>query len=169
MKKFLALCLILALTLVPGALAAEFEPTDLFLEALEEDDFYLDGYDYDYEYVGIDSDGDEHVRMYFDLDGMGERSVNVFFIDTQTSCIMYLWDIIEFDSSDRDEVVEICNELNHQYRFARWYVMDDDTVNAQIDDVFRTGSGCGEGLVETLSLLVRVAETGYPSLEPYAA
>ena len=85
MKKFLALCLILALTLVPGALAAEFEPTDLFLEALEEDYFYLDGYDYEYEYVGIDSDGDEHVRMYFDLDGMGERSVNVFFIDTQTS------------------------------------------------------------------------------------
>ena len=66
-------------------------------------------------------------------------------------------------------MVEICNDLNYQYRFVRWYVMDDDTVNAQIDDVFRTGSGCGEGLVETLSLLVRVAETGYPYLEPYEA
>lgn len=171
MKKALCLtlCLVLALTLGAGALAAEYEPTDLFLEALEEDDFFLDGYNFEYEYVGLDSDEDDRVRVDFDLDGLGERTVNVYFMDTETSCSMYLWDVIVFEESDRGEVVEICNALNNDYRFVRWYVMDDDTVNAQIDDIFRTGEGCGEGIVETLSMLVRVVEAGYPQLEAYDA
>lgn len=171
MKKTLCLtiCLLLALTVGASALAAEYEPTDLFLEALEEDDFFLDGYDFEYEYIGLDSDEDDHVSVSFDLDDLGETDVHVYFMDTETSCTMYLWNVIVFEESDRDEVVEICNTLNNDYRFVRWYVMDDDTVNAQIDDIFRTGDGCGESIVETLSMLVRVVEAGYPQLEAYDA
>lgn len=164
----LMLCLMLVLAMGGGALAAEYEPTDMFLAALEEDDFFLSDYSFSYEYRGLDSDEDDCVLITFDLAEAGEKTVAAYIMSTETSSSMYLWDLIVFDESDRDEVVDICNELNTSYRFARWYAMDDSTVNVQVDCIFRAGDGCGEALVETLSMLVAIAERGYPSLEEYA-
>ena len=62
---------------------------------------------------------------------------------------------------------EAINELNQSYLFARWYAMDNNTVNVEADCNFRNGEGNGEALVETLSLLLRVMEEGYPSLMEY--
>ena len=170
MKRILSLSLCLFFVLAAGAsvLAAEYEPTELFLEALEEDDFYLDEYDFEYEFLGLNDNDDERVLVSFDMEDVPDMDVFVYFMDTETSCTMYLWDVIAFDESDFDDVVEICNTLNNNYRFARWYAMDDNTVNAQVDAIFRTGDGCGKTLVETLSMLIRVAEAGYPSLTEYA-
>lgn len=162
MKRILSLTLCLFFVLAAGAsvLAAEYEPTELFLEALEEDDFYLDEYDFEYELLGLNDNDDERVLVSFDMEDVPDMDVFVYFMDTETSCTMYLWDVIAFDESDFDDVVEICNTLNNNYRFARWYAMDDNTVNAQVDAIFRTGDGCGKTLVETLSMLIRVAEAG---------
>lgn len=150
-----------------SALAAEYEPTRLFLEALEEDDFFLEDYDVSAVERDMDDNGNERVAVQLNIEGLPDNVV-IYFRDTETSCSMYMWDVIHFDPADREELLELINGFNNDYRYVRWYLMDDDTVNAQIDPIFRTGDGCGESLVETLSMLIRVAEVCLPELEPYA-
>ena len=150
-----------------SALAAEYEPTRLFLEALEEDDFFLEDYDVSAVERDMDDNGNERVAVQLNIEGLPDNVV-IYFRDTETSCSMYMWDVIHFDPADREELLELINGFNNEYRYVRWYLMDDDTVNAQIDPIFRTGDGCGESLVETLSMLIRVAEVCLPELEPYA-
>lgn len=150
-----------------SALAAEYEPTRLFLEALEEDDFFLEDYDVSAVERDMDDNGNELVAVQLNIEGLPDNVV-IYFRDTETSCSMYMWDVIHFDPADREELLELINGFNNDYRYVRWYLMDDDTVNAQIDPIFRTGDGCGESLVETLSMLIRVAEVCLPELEPYA-
>ena len=150
-----------------SALAAEYEPTRLFLEALEEDDFFLEDYDVSAVERDMDDNGNELVAVQLNIEGLPDNVV-IYFRDTETSCSMYMWDVIHFDPADREELLELINGFNNDYRYVRWYLMDDDTVNAQIDPIFRTGDGCGESLVETLSMLIRVAEVCLPELELYA-
>ena len=150
-----------------SALAAEYEPTRLFLEALEEDDFFLEDYDVSAVERDMDDNGNELVAVQLNIEGLPDNVV-IYFRDTETSCSMYMWDVIHFDPAEREELLELINGFNNDYRYVRWYLMDDDTVNAQIDPIFRTGDGCGESLVETLSMLIRVAEVCLPELEPYA-
>ena len=150
-----------------SALAAEYEPTRLFHEALEEDDFFLEDYDVSAVERDMDDNGNELVAVQLNIEGLPDNVV-IYFRDTETSCSMYMWDVIHFDPADREELLELINGFNNDYRYVRWYLMDDDTVNAQIDPIFRTGDGCGESLVETLSMLIRVAEVCLPELEPYA-
>ena len=164
----LTLCCICILALGANALAAEYEPTRLFPEALEEDDFFLENYDVSAVEMGLDDSGNELVSVQLNIAGLPDN-VGIYFRDSETSCTMYLFDVIKFDPADRAELLDVVNGLNMDYRYVRWYLMDDDTVNAQIDALFRTGDGCGEALVETLSMLIRVAELCYPQLEPYAA
>ena len=193
MKRILSLILCLLFTLSPGALAAgygsasaflealgdgiftpgpdvptaEYEPANAFLEALNEDDLYLVDYDYTYSYEGIASNGDELIIFEFSMEGMHDVTAHLFFGDTEETCLMYIWDVIFFDGADRADVLEAINELNQSYPFARWYAMDGNTVNVEADCNFRNGEGNGEALVETLSLLLRVMEEGYPSLMEY--
>ena len=169
MKRLLALtlCCLCLMTLGASALAAEYEPTRLFLEALEEDDFFLEGYDVSPVEMGLDDSGNELVAVQLNIEGLPDN-VGICFRDTETSCTMYLFDVIQFDPADRAELLELVNDFNKDYRYMRWYLMDDNTVNAQIDPLFRTGDGCGESLVETLSMLIRVAQSCLPELEPYA-
>ena len=171
MKRVLSLtlCLLSVLAIGTDALAAEYGTTQVFLTALEEEADMLSDYQYTGYTYGLDDNGNEHVYLTFEVEGVPEMNVTVLFNETGTVCSMQLFSYIQTNQADRVEVLDMLNGLNNSYRYVRWYIDDYNEVCLQIDPIFRDSADCGSALVEYLLMMVRVAEAGYPMLEAYAA
>jgi hypothetical protein len=81
---------------------------------------------------------------------------------------MLVWDLISFPKEDYAAVVNVCNDLNAEYRFITFHVdKSDNTVTATYDLVVRPNDDVGAIVFEAIGWMEYILVEGYPYLSAY--
>lgn len=165
MKRFLCSLLIATLCLgmlVAPALAAtaQYSSTQDFLDALD-----ASGIDYTNQGVYEETE-DELVRIEHDEDGVS-YVILCSFDKKEDRSDFFIWNLIDFDAANRDDVLYICNDLNLSYKYVKFYVDDSDNSVTAYTDLIYGPHDRGDILTELLSYLTRIVDIGYNRLAQY--
>lgn len=165
MKKFLSFLLSAMLLLSVSSTA--FAATPVFqstIDALAA----LDAKDINYDLYGLDSDGDELVIIPNGDNEIGaEYDLYCFFDQNEENCYIYVWNLITFADADYLPVLQLCNQINDDYRFVTFTVdTSDNTVYVTSDLIYRDND-VGEIFWEAVLHVVNIIHDAYPMLVPY--
>lgn len=159
----LVLTLFLALSVPAFAASAQYTTTQEFLKVLKREKNT-------YNYMGIDEDDDEEVRVTFSGDNLDEIPVEIFFDEDLDAVSMRSWQVIYFDKKDLADVLTLVNDLNSQYKFVKFVVdPEDESVDAEIDVPLREGENAGELAYDALYYIVIIVDEAYPQLAKFEA
>lgn len=158
MKKFFAVLLILALTLASSALAqtTRYAYTRQFMDE-------LDSRDIKYTYNEPDEKGNEKVRVTFTDDDLGSLAINVFFQENGTASYR-CWNLVDF-TCGVSYAYQICNELNNEWKYAKFYVdTTDNSITMSNDMELSVDANSGKASAEMLADLVGIIDAAKETL-----
>lgn len=166
MKRFLkTLALMLALCLIASvpafAITAQYNNTQKFLDALDENNFK-------YTYKGVDNNNREKVVFPYSGDNI-ECDVQIAFSDDEEDISICVWNVIDFDKKYLAGVIDVIDTLNYKYRFVKLYADRTDwSVTAYMDLIVRQNADVGDIAVEGVARMLSILEDEYPALKVYA-
>lgn len=166
MKRCLTFVLLLALccTLFASpalAVSATYSSTQAFLTG-------MDGLDIIYTLEGVNETSKyELVRV----KNAGENfnyTLNYFFDEDLEHTGIRVWNVITYSEADMAKVMRVCNKLNADYKYCKFYVDEsDNTVTAEMDLIYRTDSISDITLEATLHMC-NLLDIAYEALSIYA-
>ncbi len=164
MKKLIAVALTcMVLLLIPMsslAGAGQYQNTRKATDYLEQEKIV-------YTYLGVDNDGDDGLLLEFSEDDF-DFDLRIYFTEDNESVFMLVWDLISFPKEDYAAVVNVCNDLNAEYRFITFHVdKSDNTVTATYDLVVRPNDDVGTIVFEAIGWMEYILVEGYPYLSAY--
>ena len=175
-KSFLALVIVLAFCLcfTGSAFASNSKfnstRTSTSTAAFASSQSFLDAMDSEgikYTYQGLDSDGDDWIEIKYTGDYCDTIDIDVYFSSDEDEANFRFWNVIDFNSEDYREVLSVVNQLNYDYKWAKFYVDTNDySVTVSLDVLFPTGYA-GSICLESLEQIVAISDYGFHSLEPY--
>ncbi len=101
--------------------------------------------------VAYNGENIESVAVYVSFDSKGEGKV-------QLSC----WDIANFKGKLAQGLI-ICNTLNDQYRWVKFYLDDDHDVVCECD-AYINDLTCGSICLALVNAIVSIVDDSYPSI-----
>ena len=129
---------------------------------------YMTAEDYVFDYEGIyeNSNGkkEDHFDIVFEGDYLEDIEFNVYFDSDNEGAAFYIWDYVTFKPAQAQAVQDLCNRMNLQYRFCKFYVEDDNTVTVQSDAIF-FGNDIGEICECFICTTASIADEAYPEFE----
>ena len=107
---------------------------------------------------------DEHViKVSYSGDNMDSIPVFVFFDEDGDPYAQFkCWNIANFKNNE-SVAIELCNKLNAEYRWVKFYIDDDKDVVASIDAMLDMGS-CGEECLSLVRRVVSIVDDAYPQI-----
>ena len=120
---------------------------------------YMD--DNDIQYTTMD---DENViQVVYGGDNLETISIFVIFDEDGDPFVQFkCWEILNFN--DKEEIAyEMCNRLNAEYRWVKFYLDKDGDVNAAIDAVI-SEDDCGEACMNLVHRIIRIVDDAYPEI-----
>ena len=122
-----------------------------FIDYLDEEDIYY-------------TEKDEHV-VQVSFRGENLNSIDVYlFFDEDGDPLVQLrcWSIANFKSNER-AAIEICNVLNAEYRWVKFYIDKDKDIVASIDAVV-DGDICGSLCLFLIRRMINIVDEAYPRI-----
>ena len=97
----------------------------------------------------------------------GEKKSNitlVFFFDDEGEHVeIYSWSIASVPPEKRSAILEVCNKLNYEYRWGRFYIDKDNEVAADMHAIITT-STIGSTCTELMFRMINVIDDAYPTI-----
>lgn len=109
------------------------------------------------------SEKDERlVRLSFKADNKESIDVLLVFDEDEHSVSCKCFNICKFAADKKEAMYKVCNEVNAQYRWLKFYVDEsDNTITAQMDAVIQVES-CGPECYEIVGRSVSIVDEAYP-------
>ena len=114
------------------------------------------------EYSDLDS---RVVRVIYSGDEV--KSLKVFIIfgkDDDDSVIIFSSKFATFNEDKLASAYKVCNELNGQYRWVRFYVDKDGDIDAQIDIWAVNERTCAKVCMEQMQRFIAIMDKAYPAI-----
>lgn len=104
------------------------------------------------------------VRISYNVDNVekGISVVAIFDKDDSHYATFRCWDVGSFDGEKKTAGMAVCNEMNKQYRWCKFFMDDEGKVTAQIDAIFDMGS-VGPVCLEMVRRMVNIVDEAYPA------
>ena len=165
MKRILVstLAILMLLSLVASAMAAPTTTYSSTLNFLET----CDAKGKAYNYIGMNSDNNEEVRIDYDLDNTS-ITARLFFED-EYSCGIRVWYLMDYDPARLAELEDAVNTLNSSYRWVRVFCDKTDNTITIAADVEFGNNPSGEIVWTVLGRVVGISNICYNELEQYKA
>ena len=111
------------------------------------------------------TDVDERVvKVVYSGDNLQSIIVYVFFDPDGENLVTFRsWDIANFKESQVPAGIRVCNDLNKQYRWVKFFIADDGDITAQIDAVVDEMT-CGEECAHLVRRVVSIVDQSYPDI-----
>ncbi len=108
---------------------------------------------------------DDHViNVSYTGENLKNISIYVFFDKEGSNHVQfYCGDIADFSSKEEVVALQVCNELNAEFRWVKFYVNKDKEVVATLDatlDITSSGDEC----VELLGRVVSIVDESFPKI-----
>ena len=107
---------------------------------------------------------DERVlKIVYNGDNLETIPVYVFFDKDGDPYVQFkCWNIANF-KTNREKGIDVCNQLNHEYRWVRFYIDNDNDVVADIDAVIDEDT-CGDVCFSLVGRVVSIVDEAYPTI-----
>ena len=163
MKKFVACALVFVLCFVYGvslATDAQYSNTKYFVSLLDDEDI-------SYTVIGVD-DGNEQISIKNRDDDINKSyTINVFFKDDEEHVSVRIWNLVDFNKALVQTAYGLCNTLNAKWKYACFYVDEDDySITVSYDMIVPNSSASSDLVLEAIVRLVKIIGDGYETLEP---
>ena len=162
MKKLLctvlALVLCFALCSAPALAASATIPTaKAFCAALDEADIV-------YTCKGLDSDGDDMIEIEMTSEEAPDYTLSYIFSADCQDTYLRIYYLIDVPEEDLAAALLTCNELNYDYRFARFYLDTTDNTVTLAMDILHTEETSAELMLQATIYACSLYEIGYNAL-----
>lgn len=161
MKKIVSVLLVLALCcafLTAGAVEAEYSNAKKFLK-------YLDGIGIKYTVLGVDDSYEQIKIANTDSDIDVSYNINLLFSDDNELVSIRVWNLIDFSASNLTKAYRICNGLNYDYRYTKFYVDEtDNSITVSYDVICREDDTMTDLVWEGIIHVVNIIAKGYPDI-----
>ena len=150
-----------------GITEARFSNAKRYILALQERDMYYsyltDYSDEEEDWISVPLNDESTGGISFDYD------VYAIFTSDNSRGTLLVWNLIDFNPSYVDDVRTICDSLNYQYRWIRFYVDTYDySVSADISCPLTDSADTGILMWDATLHLYNVISFAYDELAPYA-
>lgn len=124
---------------------------DLFMKHMDDEGIKYENLEKEGVAIRYSADNKDAIRVValFDEDGDGMVA-------------MYAWSIAKFPEEKAALAYKICNDINAQYRWIKFYLDPDGEIAAQVDAYVYPDS-CGEQCVSLVNRIVGVVDETYPT------
>lgn len=115
------------------------------------------------KYEVIDEDG-AVLKLGFSMDNRDGIRLIVRFDGDSEGVSVKAYDLAKFQEDKKQKMFEVCNKLNAQYRWVKFYVDEsDNTITVEEDAVIQLDS-CGEEVYQCCYQVVAIADEAYPEI-----
>lgn len=106
---------------------------------------------------------DVAVRVGYNADNAGTIDVVVIFDSNGKNYVsLNSWSIGQFTDDNYSKGIIVCNEMNAQYRWCKFFLNSDKKVTVQIDAVVEMNT-VGAEVLELVRRIVHIADEAYPA------
>lgn len=127
--------------------------------ALKMTEAYLDSREIKYQ--EIDEEGNK-LRVSYNGENVDNISVLIVFSDDNSNCHLDCYNYCKFPVEKIDKMYKICSQMNSKYRWAKFYVDEEDnTITIEADAYIQLDS-CGEEILNVVVKIVSIADLVYP-------
>ena len=103
------------------------------------------------------------LKVVYNGDNLSSIPVYVFFDEDNAPYVQFkCWDIQSFKNNEAAALV-VCNELNAEYRWVKFYLDGDKDIVASIDAVIDMNT-CGEVCLNLVRRVVNIVDEAYPQI-----
>lgn len=171
MKKLTSfLCVLLAIVMVCGIPAASAANVKNKYATKSAAAFakYMEEQDYIFTYEGAKENEagkkEDLFSISFNGDNLDEIDLYIWFDYDNKGAELYIWNYAQATAKQQSKLLTLINQMNYDYRYARFYLEDDYSVSISGDAVFRDND-IGEICEEMILHLVNIADDAYPEFE----
>ena len=100
----------------------------------------------------------------FAMDNKEGMKVLMVFDDNNSGVKLTGLEIAKFPESKKADVYKLCSEMNARFRWAKFYVDEDDNTIVAEDDAVIFLDTCGEEVLRCCLQLVKVVDVAYPMI-----
>ena len=144
-----------------------YSHTQQFLDAME-----AEGFGDLCTYEGRDGDNDDtvYVEDYVEVDGEEyDFEMILYFADDNEMINLRIWNVIDFNEENINDVLYACNSINYDYNFLKFYVDETDySVTGSMDLLVDADQDVTDVAISGLFLAHLIMEEAVPELVPYA-
>ena len=103
------------------------------------------------------------LKVVYSGENMDSVPIFVFFDNEGDPVVQFkCWEIMNF-KNNKEKALEICNSLNCEYRWIRFYVDEDLDIVASID-AYLDAYTCGEMCMDYIRRIVSIVDEAYPQI-----
>ena len=104
------------------------------------------------------------VRVSYSGDNVDTIAVKVIFDEDGDGLVaLRCWSLGKVPDNKRSAMVVVCNNLNKEYRWVKFYIDDDNDITAALDAVIDI-STVGEVCIHLVNRMVGICDEAYPKL-----
>jgi hypothetical protein len=106
---------------------------------------------------------DRKVLITYKGDNLETIPINVFFDEDDDPVVQLVcWEILNFKARE-EQAIQLCNKLNLQYRWVKFYIDNDKDMVASLDATFDEET-CGEICLSLVRRMVSIIDDVYPEV-----
>ena len=103
------------------------------------------------------------IKVVYSGDNLDTISIYAIFDEDGDHLVqMRCWEIVNFKNNEA-AAFAVCNELNKQFRWAKFYLDNDNDIVAMVDAILDLDT-CGEECMELVRRMVSIIDDAYPQL-----
>lgn len=122
---------------------------------------FFDSKNLHYEMLGDDR---EAIRAGFSMKNREAIRVVMIFSDDNTDVKIRAYEVAKVPEGRAEKVYQVCNKLNRQYRWVKFYYNEDDRNIIAEDDVIIQLDNCGDEALQSCVQMVRIIDDAYPEI-----
>ena len=130
------------------------------LKSIQETKAYLDSQNMHYK---LDEEKNVIEIGIGGLDNIGSIKILLIFSDNDRIVGLRAYNVCKFQEAKSEPMYRVCSQMNHQFRWVKFYVDENDwTITAEDDAIVTLGS-VGEELLELTMRMAGIVDEAYPN------
>jgi len=111
----------------------------------------------------VEGDDQEVISTGFGgMDNMDSIKILVIYGDDNEDLGIRVFSLLKFPEAKKDRMYEVCSKMNHQFRWARFYVDEDDCKITMAIDAVIDEESSGRITYELIHRTAGIADDAYP-------
>lgn len=108
---------------------------------------------------------DDYIRLSFgDMDHLGGVEIIVIFDDNDRTVSIKSFNLCTVPEEKKDRIYKICSDINERFRWATFFVDEDDNTITVQDDAVIQADTSGDEIFELIMRMVNIIDEAYPTL-----
>ena len=147
----------------PDIILSEKEEFYHMLKSTEEFVCFLNQNNLKYCLDSINANDNEQITMCITSQTMSDITIHFLFDSNNQIVYIRIWNLLKIPAYFHNAALDIINNLNNTYRFARFYLNTDEGIDIFVDSFIQTGT-IGNTCMNLGIITAKICDTVYPKL-----